>query len=468
MGFSDLFFLYLFLPLCLAFYFLAKTQYRNGVLIAFSLIFYSWGEPVYIWLLLLASCLNYILGRAVTAGQGAGSSRLSLGIGMLLNLGLLVGVKYTGFFVENINNLLNTEIPVPDIHIPIGLGFFTLRGISYLIDCYRDRIDAERKLPDFLLYMTLFPVTAQGPLVRYETIGESLSDRRTTVLDFSEGMSRIVIGLAKKVILADRLGAIAFPPQGAVAESQTVLGSWYSVIIFTLYIYFDLSGYSDIAIGTGRLFGFKFRENFRYPFMCRDITDFQSRWHISLTSFFKDYVLTLPVLGKERQYCGIALMWLLLCLWHGACLSFGIWGLYFALFLIAEKLMGKASMNRIPLPVRHIYSKLVIIIGFAIFRFTDLSQLTACLKNMFFISGADLTDTVLTDSVQSNIFLIIAAIIGCFPWLPVVKKKLSATPNPATYMAVQTIGTIVIAGLLIVSSILLVNTDSRPFFYMQF
>lgn len=469
MAFSDLFFMYLFLPLCLAFYFLAKVQYRNAVLIAFSIIFYAWGEPVYIWLLLLATCLNYIFGRAITAGQGSSSSRLGFGLGILLNLGLLIGIKYTGFFVENINNIINTDIPVPAIHLPTGLSFFTFRAISYLIDCYWGKIDAEKKFSNFLLYMTLFPITTQGPIVRYETIGESLSDRRTTVLDFSEGMGRIVIGLAKKVIIADQLAAVVDQFLGGTAvESQTVLGSWYGVIIYALQIYFDFSGYSDMAIGIGRLFGFKFEENFKHPFMCKDVTEFWQKWHISLGTFFKDYVLYVPIFGKRRKYGGLFLVWLCTGLWHGASWNFIIWGLYYGLFLLIEILIGKKAMKKIPIVIRHIYNKIVIVVGFGIFYFTDLSKLGICLKNMFFMNGAGLTDIVLKTSVQNNLFLIITAIIGCFPWLPAVQKKIKAIENPNTYIVVQTIGTVLAAGLLIVSSILLVNATSRPFLYLQF
>ncbi len=469
MAFSDLFFMYLFLPLCMALYFLAKTQYRNAVLIAFSLIFYAWGEPVYLWLLLLCTCLNYVFGRMITYGNNGNGSKAGFALGMLLNLGLLAGVKYTGFFVENINALTGAEIPVPDLPLPMGLSFFTFRAISYLVDCHWGKIDAEKRFDRFLLYMTLFPITTQGPIVRYETIQNQLHERNTTILDFSEGIGRIAIGLAKKVILADNLAVIVDQFLGGSSlETQTAFGAWYGVLMYALQIYFDFSGYSDMALGIGRIFGFRFEENFRHPFMCKDVTEFWQRWHISLGTFFKDYVLYMPIFGKRRKYGGLFLVWFCTGLWHGASWNFIIWGLYYGLFLLIEILIGKKTMKKIPLAIRHIYNKLVIVVGFGIFYFTDLEKLLTCLKNMFFMGNGGLTDVVLRTSVQNNLFLIIAAVIGCFPWLGAIRKKIETSENPQTYVTVQTIGTILAAVLLVVSSIFLVNATNRPFLYLQF
>lgn len=468
MAFSGLFFLYLFLPLCVVIYFLAKTNYRNAALIGFSLFFYAWGEPVYIWLLLAVSFLNYLFGRMISYGEG-GIQKLGFGLGMLMNLGLLVGVKYTGFFIENINAFTGAEIPIPEFHLPLGLSFFTFRAISYIVDCYWGKIEAENKISCFLLYMTLFPIIAQGPIVRYETIQEQIHSRVTTMADFSEGIGRIVIGLAKKVLIADQLGSIVDQFLGGTSlENQTALGAWYGVIVYALQIYFDFSGYSDMAIGIGRLFGFKFEENFRHPFMCRDVTEFWQRWHISLGTFFRDYVLYIPIFGKRRKFGGLFLVWFCTGLWHGASWNFVIWGLYYGVFLAIEMIIGKKTMKKIPAVIRHIYNKLVIIVGFGIFYFTDLGKLGVCLKNMLFMGEGGFTDVVLTTSVQNNIILLAAAIIGCFPVLGVFRKRLENCTNAKIYITVQTAGTILAAALLVVSSVFLVNATNRPFLYLQF
>ncbi|MGN0592271.1 MAG: MBOAT family O-acyltransferase [Ruminococcus sp.] len=431
------------------------------------MIFYAWGEPVYLWLLLFATCMNYVFGRAITYGNGGSGSKLGFAFAMVMNLGLLVGVKYTGFFIENINAVSGANLPVPDLPLPMGLSFYTFRAISYIVDCYWGKIRAESKFSCFLLYMTLFPITTQGPIVRYETIQTQLHARTTTVLDFSEGLGRVVIGLAKKVLLADQLANIVDQFLGGSAiEAQTALGTWYGVILYALQIYFDFSGYSDMALGIGRLFGFRFEENFRHPFLCKDVTEFWQRWHISLGTFFKDYVLYMPIFGKRRKYGGLFLVWFCTGLWHGASWNFIIWGLYYGLFILIEMLIGKKTMKKIPLSIRHLYNKLVIIVGFGIFYFTDLGKLLTCLKNLFFMGGNGVTDVVLTTSIRNNLFLILAAVLCCFPLLEIPKKRMQN--DAKLYLTMQTVGTVLAAALLLVSSIFLVNATNRPFLYLQF
>ncbi|MGN0631262.1 MAG: MBOAT family O-acyltransferase [Ruminococcus sp.] len=468
MAFSNLFFIFLFLPLCIGMYFIANTKYRNAVLIAFSLVFYAWGEPVYIWLLLFVTCMNFLFGKMISFSS-EDAPKLGLWLGLLMNIGFLAGIKYTGFFIENINNLFNAAIKVPEFHFPIGISFFTLRAVSYLVDCYWGKIKAEKSFSSFLLYMSLFPITTQGPVVRYETIALQLHSRETSIVDFSEGLGRLAVGLAKKVLIADQLGSIVdqFLGGGSV-EKQTVLGAWYGVIMFSLQIYFDFSGYSDMAIGIGRIFGFKFEENFNYPFMCKDVSEFWRRWHISLSTFFRDYVLYIPIFGKRRKFGGLFLVWLCMGLWHGASWNFVIWGLYNGVFLALEMIVGKKNMNTIPPVVRQIYNKLIIAVGFCIFYFTDLGELGMCLKNMFFMGSGKFTDPLLSASIKSNIILIAAAVIGCLPLFENLKKRLQNCRDRNTYMAVQTMGTAAAVALIIVSGIFLANETNRPFIYMQF
>lgn len=468
MAFSSLFFIFLFFPICIGMYFIANPKYRNAVLIVFSLIFYAWGDPVYIWLLLACSCLNFLFGKMISFGKGS-APKFGLWTGLIMNIGLLVGIKYTGFFIENINALFNSDITVPKCHLPLGLSFFTFRAISYLVDCYWGKVKAERSFSTFLLYMTLFPITSQGPIVRYESIALSLHSRNITAFDFSEGLGRIVIGLGKKVLIADQLGSIVdqFLGSGSL-EKQSVLGAWYGVIMYALQIYFDFSGYSDMAIGIGRIFGFKFDENFRYPFMCKDVTEFWQRWHISLGTFFRDYVLYIPIFGKRRKFGGLFLVWLCTGLWHGASWNFLIWGLYYGVLLAIEMIIGKKTMKRIPIAVRHIYNKIMITVGFCIFYFTDLSELGNCLKSMFFMGSGDFTDSLLISSFKSNALLIVIAIICCFPIFDNIKKRVQAVKDESTYTAVQTIGTVLCMALLVISGIFLVNATNRPFLYLQF
>lgn len=468
MAFSSLFFMFLFLPICVGMYFIANPKYRNSVLIVFSLIFYAWGDPVYIWLLLACSCLNFLFGKMISFSKG-NAPKLGLWAGLIMNIGLLAGIKYTGFFIENINAIFNTDITIPKYHLPLGLSFFTFRAISYLVDCYWGKIKAERSFSTFLLYMTLFPITSQGPIVRYETVALELHSRNTTVMDFSEGLGRIVIGLAKKVLIADQLGSIVdqFLGSGSL-ENQSVLGAWYGVIMYALQIYFDFSGYSDMAIGIGRIFGFKFNENFRYPFMCKDVTEFWQRWHISLGTFFRDYVLYIPIFGKRRKFGGLFLVWICTGLWHGASWNFLIWGLYYGVLLAIEMIIGKKTMKKIPIAVRHIYNKIVIAVGFCIFYFTDLSELGQCLKSMFFMGSGSFTDSLLISSFKSNAVLITAAVICCFPILENIKKRVLAVKDQSTFVAVQSIGTVICMALLIISGIFLVNATNRPFLYLQF
>ena len=254
MAFSSLIFVFLFLPVCTALYFLVNAKYRNAVLIVFSIIFYAWGEPVYIWLILFAVCMNYLFGKMISYGKES-APKLGLILGILMNAGIFAAARYSGFIIDVINNISGADFPVPDCHFPIGLSFFMFRAVSYLIDCHWGRVNAEKNFSSFLLYMTLFPLEPLGPVVRYETIALQLHSRSTSIIDFSEGAGRICIGIAKKVLIADQLGEIAdqFLHNGAI-ENQTFLGSWYGVIMFALQVYFDFSGYSDMAIGMGRIF----------------------------------------------------------------------------------------------------------------------------------------------------------------------------------------------------------------------
>ena len=339
MIFSRLFFLYLFFPICFLCYFATKKNaYRNTVLIVFSLLFYAWGEPSFLWLLVLSALVNYLFGRLLERFRDKGAGKLFLALALILNLGVLIGFKYTGFVLENINAAFSLSIPIPDLPLPLGISFYTFRIVSYLIDCAWGKVRAERNFFSFLLYVSLFPITVSGPIVRYETIQKELHGRTVTANDLSDGLGRIAAGLGKKVILADNLGVIVEQFLGNNIASQTTLGTWYGVVLYALQMYFDFSGYSDMAIGISRIFGFHLEENFRHPFLCRDITEFWQRWHITLGGWARDYVFY-PFMksrwlvsfsrktkkkfgkrwGKFLPWCvANAVLWFVMGFWHGS------------------------------------------------------------------------------------------------------------------------------------------------------
>lgn len=466
MVFSRLFFLYLFLPLCLIAYAAAgKTSNKNTVLVIFSLIFYAWGEPMYIFLMLISALVNYTCGLLIGRFRGRFGGGFAAAFAIIYDLLMLGIFKYSGFIAENINTFFHANIPVPDIALPIGISFYTFQTISYIIDCSWEKVDVQRSFKNFLLYLALFPQLVAGPIVRYSTIEKEIAERRTSVDDLSCGLSRIILGLSKKVLLANQLSEICGNVLGGI-ENASVFGAWYGAAIYAMQIYFDFSGYSDIAIGLGRVFGFHFDENFRHPFICKDITEFWQRWHISLSTFFRDYLLYIPIFGKRRKYGGLFLVWLCTGIWHGASWNFIIWGLYYGFFVFIEMLIGKKRMKKIPLVIRHIYSKAVIVIGFGIFYFEDLGKLGTFLKTCFGFGGHGLISMADKISAVNNIYLILAALICCFPIIDGIRKL--GEKSFAFKSAASLAGTFISVALLLLSSIMLVDATTNPFLYFRF
>ncbi len=473
MVFADLFFLYFFLPVCLICYFITKKpEIRNAVLIVFSLIFYAWGEPVWVSILIVSSLVDYVNGMVIDKYRDKTPAKLALAWSLVFNLGVLFAFKYTGFFMENLNALTGLSLPVPKIRLPIGISFFTFQTISYTVDCYWGKVKTQKSFWKFLMYVSLFPQLVAGPIVRYSVIGDEIEERKTTIKDFSDGFSRIILGLGKKVIIANNLSTMVTSLFGEAENgfeninTLSVLGTWYGAVLVGLWYYFDFSGYSDIAIGLGRIFGFHFDENFKYPFVCKTISEFWQRWHISLSTFFRDYVLYIPIFGKRRKYGGLFLVWFLTGLWHGASWNFIFWGLYYGLFICMEMMIGKKRMKKLPKPLAHIYTKAVIFLGFGIFYFEDLGQLGKFFKALVGLNGNKLTDHYLTHLFMSNLWLFIAAAVLCFPVVPKIKEKAFKSANGA--YAVQTLGIVCNAAILLLSSVLLVNTTNNPFLYFRF
>ena len=482
MEFSSLYFLYLFLPLTLLAYFLAPSlRLKNIVLLAASLLFYAMGQPVYVLLLVGLSYANFAMARRIRPGK-----RNTLLLPVVVNLAVLGLFKYLDFFLgifgitvadggvmrsalRGITNGLNSigfAFRSPASALPLGLSFYAFQVISYVADVYRGKVKAERSFFNLLLYLSMFPKMMQGPIVRYEQVARQLMDRRTTPRAAFEGAQRFIIGLAKKVLLADYAGKVV-ASLSTGGGNGTFVGAWLAALMFMFQIYFDFSGYSDMAIGIARIFGFHLDEIFRHPFLCKDITEFWQRWLISLGTFFRDYLLYVPLFGKRRKIGGLLLVWFCTGLWHGASWNYIIWGIYYGLFLMLEMGIGKKGMKKIPAVLRHLCNKIVIIVGFGIFYCTGgIDQLGDMLLAMAGQNGTGWLDTMLVTSVQNNLFLLIAALLCCFPLLELPKKIMAK--NPAANVALSVTGTVLAAGLLVISSILMVDATNTPFLYTKF
>lgn len=381
MVFSSITFLFYFLPLVLFFYFLFRKKAKNFVLLIFSLFFYFYGETKYIIVLIFSCVFNYWFGKLIEKNRKY--AKIWLIINLICNLGILIYFKYFNFFLTTFNQVFDTSISLIHVVMPIGISFFTFQAISYTIDIYRGKVNSANSLWDFATYLSLFPQLIAGPIVRYQDVSLEITHRIEKKEDISRGIQRFIIGLAKKILLANMFGEALEVFTGI--QEVTLLSTWLSAIAITFQLYFDFSGYSDMAIGLGLIFGFHFLENFNYPLIAKSITDFWRRWHISLSSWFKDYIY-IPLGGnrvsRKRQYLNILIVWLLTGLWHGANWNFVLWGGYFAVFLILEKTFFHFFLDKHSF-IAHIYTFLLIIVSFVIFHFEDLTELTIFLRNMF-------------------------------------------------------------------------------------
>lgn len=411
MLFSSLHFLYLFLPLCVLVYFLMPTlRAKNAVLLVFSLVFYAWGEPVYVLLMIGISAANWAFGMLMERI----SKKAVLIVASIFDLSCLALFKYTGFLVENVNALFALDLPVPQIALPIGISFYTFQILSYVVDVYRANVQVQHSYPRFLLYVTLFPQLIAGPIVRYADVEKEISERKSEPEEMLYGATRFCMGLAKKVLLADYAGKAAAQLLNGNLAAQSTLGVWLGVLLYTFEIYFDFSGYSDMAIGMGRIFGFRYPENFRLPYMAKSITEFWRRWHISLSSFFRDYVY-IPLGGNRRHVVlNLLIVWGLTGLWHGASWNFVLWGLYFFILLVIERYTRK-YLEKIPSVVRHLVTFLLIVVGWNIFYFTDTARLAESFRVMFGAAGTGFVDEQLRISLINNLPLLLLCAVGSTP-----------------------------------------------------
>lgn len=466
MVFSSLLFLFRFLPLFLLLYFIAPKGLRNGILFFGSLIFYGWGEPVYMSLLLFSTLVDFIHGKLTGYFKTAGRSRAAkcvVASSVVINLSLLVVFKYTDFFIRSVNSISGSSIPLLGLTLPIGISFYTFQTMSYTIDVYRGEAPVQNNLISFGAYVSMFPQLIAGPIVRYKTIAAELNSRRETMELFAGGVRLFIIGLGKKVLLANQTGALWTEISGILPEERSVLMVWMGILAFAFQIYFDFSGYSDMAVGMGNMLGFHFPENFNYPYTSKSITEFWRRWHISLGAWFKEYVY-IPLGGNQRggllQMRNILVVWLLTGIWHGASLNFVMWGLYFGILLLLEKFVLKGILGQLPGWSRHVYACLLVLLGWVLFAFEDIGAGRAYLLQMSGAAGLALSNTRTVFLLSGNAVLLLAAVLGSTPVPGRVAKSFMGR--------LAFLELLFLAAVLILSTAYLVDATYNPFLYFRF
>lgn len=462
MVFSSISFLYYFLPMVLLFYFIVPSKFKNVVLLIFSLLFYFYGEPKYIWVLILSCVINYIFGLIIEKHH----KKIYLILDITFNLLLLCYFKYTNFFIQNINNLFSSNLSLIDVVMPIGISFFTFQTMSYVIDVYRGELKANKNILNFSTYVCLFPQLVAGPIVRYKDINEQLTKRKVTFDLFASGVGRFIIGLAKKVLVANVIGQMCNSLLGL--PNITVLAYILVAIGFTIQIYFDFSGYSDMAIGLGRMFGFNFFENFNYPLISSSITEFWRRWHISLSSFFRDYVY-IPLGGnrvsKFKWIRNIFIVWFLTGFWHGAAWNFIIWGLFFACFLLIEKLFLKDFLDKHKI-IGHIYTLFLVIISFVIFNADSFNYIINFLKNLFGFGNIPFINKETMYYFRSYGVILFISFIAATPLFKNLIIKFRKNKNLNTIIDILEVLYYLLLLLLVTSY--LIDASFNPFLYFRF
>ena len=458
MLFSSLTFLLIFLPLCLLFYFIIKDiRYKNIILLLFSLLFYAWGEPIYILLMLFSILITYIFGLLISNGK---YKKVYFILGVVLLVFNLLFFLYSNFIIDNINYLFDLNIKSLNLPLPIGISFYTFQALSYLIDLYRGKFKVQRNLLNLALYISLFPQLIAGPIVRYEQVERQINYREHTLEKVVNGIKRFIIGLSKKVILANSMALICDTIYSNYNNYGTLI-LWIGSITFMFQIFFDFSGYSDMAIGLGKIFGFDFLENFNYPYISKSITEFWRRWHISLSSWFKDYIY-IPLGGsrcsKLKNIRNILIVWLLTGLWHGANWNYIIWGIYFGLLLLLEKFIFKNIIEKTPNIIRHLIVLFLITISWTIFKIEDINSLLVILRNMFIYKSSNINFIYTNSSLFFNFIFIIPCI-----YFSIEHKK-----NNINNIIIYNITNICYFILFIINIVFIIGSNYNPFIYFRF
>ncbi|MBQ8871716.1 MAG: MBOAT family protein [Bacilli bacterium] len=470
MVFSSIPFIFFFLPVFLILYYLVPYKVKNILLLIFSLIFYAWGEPIYILLMIFSSVVDYTNGRMIEkyAQNNQKRKNLFLIISIIVNLSLLGFFKYADFLIGSINSLLNINIPLLELGLPIGISFFTFQTMSYSIDVYRGDVKAEHNFLDFMTYVSMFPQLIAGPIVRYEEVSKELKNRSITAQGFADGMIRFLQGLFKKVLIANNIGYLFVIASSMPNNEMSVVMSWLGILAYTFQIYFDFSGYSDMAIGMGKMLGFTYPENFNHPYISKSITEFWRRWHISLSSFFKDYVY-IPLGGSRVKKIinvrNILIVWMLTGLWHGASWNFVLWGLYYGVLLLLEKFVFNKILEKTPNWFKHFYTMFLVVIGWMIFAFDDMTILKEYASMMFGVGGVSFINNHALYYLKNYLIIFILAIIFSMPVYKLAKEKLSKVKNTKS---VFIISLIIYTVLFIVVVSYLVNDTYNPFLYFRF
>ena len=461
MVFSSIFFIFCFLPVFMLIYYFAPDRLRNIILIIGSLIFYAWGEPVYLILMLFSVGFNYYMGIELEKDAGSGAKG-NLIFTIIINVGILFFFKYSGFLLDTVGSIFRITIPHPELSLPIGLSFYTFKNLSYILDVYMGKVPAQHNIATFAVYSTMFPHMTAGPIVRYTDIEDQLSHHPISITRFGLGAELFIKGLAKKVILADNLAAI-FSGISSSGTELSMMSAWIGILAYTLQIYLDFSGYSDMAIGIGKMLGFDFQKNFDYPYTSTSVSEFWRRWHISLGSWFRDYIY-IPLGGNRvstiKHIRNIFIVWALTGLWHGASWNFVLWGLYYGLLLLLEKFALQNILSRLPSWVRTVYTLFAVVIGWVFFSQTSFSAMGKYFGAMFGIGASAFIDTQALYFLKTGFILFVISILCCRPGMYLRFRRLFQT-KPRTAIAINLL-------LFAISIAYMVYNSYTPFLYVQF
>lgn len=467
MLFSSVTFLFYFLPIVFISYYIVPNKLKNYILLLASIIFYSWGGLLYLPILIVSVFLNYLFGLKIDKYKDyKEKSKKILIISIIFNILFLGVFKYSNFIVDNINTMLNTSINILTIPLPIGISFYTFQAMSYVIDVYRKDGRVQKNIFNLLLYISMFPQLVAGPIVRYETVDSQIENREHSFAKFNLGLERLVKGLFKKVIISNSVGELATIIYGLSSIEMSILTAWIGAIAYTLQIYFDFSGYSDMAIGLGKMLGFDFLENFNYPYISKSVSEFWRRWHISLGSWFRDYIY-IPLGGNRcntfKVYRNLVIVWLVTGIWHGASWNFVVWGCYFCLFIILERLFLNKLLYKLPKIIQHMYLMIIIIIGWVIFSKENLKSSIEYIKIMFGVGNYPIANGYAKFYISQYSIILIIAIIASIPILKYIRAKIIKIDN-----IIKALKPIIIVFSFILITIYLVNSTFNPFIYFNF